>query len=97
MKHPIDPKTLPHQARQALAKPPRKSCVTGFKGVTYIQRTNRYYVRVWRPNRDDKTSIGGFRNVVEAAKAYDEYMRRTVGDWVWCNYNKDGSRNRSKK
>ena len=90
-KYKINPDNLSGIVRESLKKPARFNSRTGFKGVTYIAVRNRYYARAWT-KKNPKVSIGGFATAKEAAKAYDAYVRRTIGDWVFCNYKKNGVR-----
>lgn len=81
----IPEKLLNRQVRNNLKSPPRGYSKTKYKGVIY--RGSDYYVRVWTLDPPFKKYVGGvFKDPVEAAKYYDQYMIENVGDWVYLNF-----------
>lgn len=51
-----------------------------FKGVTLDKRRGRWYAR------HAGTHIGSFTDEVDAALAYDEYVKNKFGDFAWLNF-----------
>lgn len=79
------------QARSCLKKPAKPESGTGYKGVSLRKSSNRFYCIVWQKDKPKK-SIGGFATAIEAAKAYDSYIRENVGEWAYTNFLKNGHR-----
>lgn len=86
----VNPDSLNRQARCFLQKPAKAESETGYKGVTR-KENGRYFVAGWNFGKTKK-SLGGYDCVIEAAKAYDTYIRKTVGDWAYCNFHTNGKR-----
>lgn len=51
-----------------------------YKGVTLDKRRGRWYAR------HAGTHIGSFTNEIDAAIAYDEYVKSKHGDFAWLNF-----------
>lgn len=60
------------------------SSTTGFKGVTFHRRWNRYYARIYNDGKE--ISLGYFADARSAAVAYDIRARELFGEFARTNF-----------
>lgn len=65
----------------------RKSNKSGFKGVGYYRKYDKWVSRIWAEGK--RHCLGYFPTAIEAARAYDTAARKYFGDNCFQNINKD--------
>lgn len=63
---------------------------SGFRGVSFDKRRNKFYARIWLNGR--RISLGRFQTAVEAARAYDEAAVKLHGEFARLNFERKGYR-----
>lgn len=53
---------------------------TGYKGVYYNKRENKYYAQI-KPPQEERLFIGSFDTAEDAGKAYQEYADKYFGEF----------------
>jgi len=61
----------------------RKNNASGYKGVSWDQRANKWYAQIMANGRN--IALGMFANIDDAADAYDEAARQLHGEFAHTN------------
>lgn len=72
-----------HQQNMANRKV-QKNNISGYKGVGWEEKKNRYKVRVYKDGRE--FHVGYYLNVIEAAKAFDKATKKLHGEFARTNF-----------
>jgi hypothetical protein len=74
---------LASRAQDMANKAPYRNNTTGYKGVSYMPRRNRYQAHI-RVNGQARY-LGYYHTAEEAAAAYDDAAERVQGEFAWLN------------
>lgn len=72
------------RSQQGGNRPANKNNKSGFKGVSWSKRGNRWYAYITKDRR--VRFLGAFHSKIDAARAYDDAAKEAFGEFAFLNF-----------